>query len=91
MIWTSKADALIGLVSPELAGENLGVSIEAVLARRSELGTAPYEARMQRHKRGSPKAKATSNPWTEVEVRSPCRCNHDSLLRCCRAALSAPS
>jgi hypothetical protein len=46
--WTTKADALVRVVHPALAAERLGISVEAVTARRAELGLPSVELQFAR-------------------------------------------
>jgi len=46
---TPKADALVRTVHPEFAAEKLGVTVKAILARRSELGLPSVEQQFPKH------------------------------------------
>jgi hypothetical protein len=55
MEWTPKADALVRVVHPTIVAERLDVSLESVLARRTEVGLPTIEhqfARRKKHRSG---------------------------------------
>jgi hypothetical protein len=53
--WTERHDLVIQIASPEVAAEKLGRTVEAVLARRLELGLHDPLTRRERLARQAPK------------------------------------
>jgi hypothetical protein len=51
--WTERADLVIQIASPEVAAEKLGRTVEAVLARREQLGLPDPLPSHERRKRQS--------------------------------------
>jgi hypothetical protein len=59
--WTAREDAIVEIVSPEVAATKLGRAIAAILSRRRELGLPEREAGNEKTRRGAPR------PWTTAE------------------------
>jgi hypothetical protein len=59
--WTAREDAVVEIVSPEVAATKLGRAVAAILNRRRELGLPEREARNDKNRRGAPR------PWTAAE------------------------
>jgi hypothetical protein len=59
--WTAREDAVVEIVSPEVAATKLGRTVTAILDRRRELGLSEPEARNEKDRRGS------LRPWTTEE------------------------
>jgi hypothetical protein len=53
--WTAQADLVIQIASPEVAAEKLGRTVEAVLARRLELGLPDPLSPRERFARQKPR------------------------------------
>ena len=49
--WTPREDLIVQIASPEVAAEKLGRTVEAVLARRQELGLPDPLSRRERLER----------------------------------------
>ena len=49
--WTAQADLVVQIASPDVAAEKLGRTVEAVLARRQELGLPDPLSTRERAKR----------------------------------------
>lgn len=58
--WTAREDAIIRIISPEMAAAKLGRTVEAVKARRQELGLSEHKVKRRGwkqllgRKRGNP-------------------------------------
>jgi hypothetical protein len=53
--WTARTDLVIQIASPEVAAEKLGRTVEAVLARRQQLGLPDPLSRRERLARRKPR------------------------------------
>ena len=65
--WTAREDAVVEIVSPEVAAAKLGRAVAAILNRRRELGLPDREAENKKTRRGAPR------PWTTAEDALVCK------------------
>ena len=65
--WTAREDAVVEIVSPEVAATKLGRAVAAILNRRRELGLPQREAGNEKTRRGAPR------PWTTAEDALVCK------------------
>jgi hypothetical protein len=70
--WIPRADALVKVVHPTMVAELLGISVEAVIARRAELNLPPVEKQFARRPfKGGGKRRISAEAIETLRTQSP--------------------